>query len=154
MVSVGESGTPFNCHHPETWAVEYEFGGYLDNCVVHYLDTLAGDLAAAAMRFQTTSTDGNPCDYAKAFKDLKHESSKLRKITGAQAEAGGAGAAIEWVVKFDSILDVPEGENTDLGSKNLARDSKIEAGLGIVEGILQRVKGGRRTSPDDWYEHW
>ena len=39
-------------------------------------------------------------------------------------------------------------------SQNLARDSKVKARLGILEGVLQRVKGGKRPSLDDWYEHW
>jgi hypothetical protein len=154
-----EGGPSFDYNRPETWAVEYEFDGFLDNCMVHYLDMLAGDLAAAAMRFQMALPDAETCEYARAFKDLKHESSKLRKIAAAQAEAGHARAALKWIVEFDSIVNIPDGAPTDKGvqdlaSQNLARDSKVKARLGILEGVLQRVKGGKRPSLDDWYEHW
>ena len=112
-----EGGPSFDYTRPETWAVEYEFDGFLDNCMVHYLDMLAGDLAAAAMRFQMALPDAETCEYAKAFKDLKHESSKLRKIAAAQAEAGHARAARKWIVEFDSIVNIPDGAHTDKGSE-------------------------------------
>jgi hypothetical protein len=158
-----EGGRAFNYQRPETWAVEYEFDGYLDNCVAHYLNNLAGDLAAAAMRFQMALPPSQtPLDYAKGFADLKFGAwpSKLREITAAQAAAGGARAALDWIVRLDATSDVPS--YVAVGSdkkpqgiwKCCVAHNTIEARLGIVDGVLQRVKGDKRASADDWYDHW
>ena len=103
-----------------------------------------------------------PLDYAKGFDDLKsgiERPSKLRKIATAQAAAGGARAALDWIVRLDATRAVPPfiakeaKESQDLW-KDLVTDNKIEARLGIVDGVRQRVKGDSRASADDWYDHW
>lgn len=144
-----ETGRSFDYRKPETWALDYEFDGCFTMCLAYNHANRAGDLAAAAMSYRMAARRDTKVDFAKGLHDLKFQimgPKKIRKIAAAQAEAGGVREALDWITRLDAPPDLPDYVDGDKKErkfwKGIVGANRVQARLGIADGVLRRVKKG------------